>query len=143
MRAPTTAAVFELDTRLGQDSLWIKDLELCQLRLMRDARFFWVLLIPRVLDACEWFELNSDQQLQLHQETMRVAHALKNAAYAQKINIGALGNVVSQLHVHVIARIKDDACWPQPVWGTQMQAPTADLMDQRGAQLLVELQNTL
>jgi len=132
---------FEPDARLANDSLWILDLQLCQLRLMQDKRFFWALLVPRIANAHEWFELSAGEQLLLHQETMQVARALKNAANAQKINIGALGNIVAQLHVHVVARSSSDACWPQPIWGTQMQTPAPELMAKRSAALLEALQN--
>ena len=81
LRTPLT---FEPDARLANDSLWILDLQLCQLRLMQDKRFFWALLIPRIANAHEWFELNEVQQLLLHQETMQVARALKKAARARK-----------------------------------------------------------
>ena len=131
--------VFELDQRLAKDSIWVLDLALSQLRLMQDARFFWALLVPRISHAHEWFALSSSDQLLLHQETMQVGRALKTAAGAEKINIGALGNVIAQLHVHVIARSADDACWPAPVWGTPMQAASANLMQQRSLQLITAM----
>jgi diadenosine tetraphosphate (Ap4A) HIT family hydrolase len=132
--------LFELDQRLANDSLWVLDLALSQLRLMQDARFFWALLVPRIANAHEWFALSPSDQLLLHQETMQVGRALKTAANAEKINIGALGNVVAQLHVHVIARSAADACWPNPVWGTSTQAASDDLMQQRTSKLMAAMQ---
>jgi diadenosine tetraphosphate (Ap4A) HIT family hydrolase len=106
---------------------------------MKDARFFWALLVPRLDDAHEWFTLSPEHQLRLHLETMQVALALKNVARADKINIGALGNVVAQLHVHVLARSQNDACWPGPVWGTAVEAASDALIQSRSAVLLAEL----
>ena len=131
---------FELNSDLANDSLWILDLPLCQVHLMKDSRFFWALLVPRLAAAHEWFTLGLADQQRLHLETMQVARALKKVARADKINIGALGNVVPQLHVHVVARNLGDACWPGPVWGTQMQVPSDALMQSRSAVLLAELE---
>ena len=110
--------LFALHPQLAADSVWIADLPLCQLRLMNDARFTWLLLIPRVADAHEWFELEPAGQLQLHHENMLTATTLKRLLACDKINLACLGNVVAQLHVHVIARRHDDALWPHPVWGS-------------------------
>ncbi len=119
-----------LDPQLAHDSTWLGDLTLSQLRVVHDARFDWLMLVPVRVHGThlvsEWFELNRLDQQQLHQETMAVATALKQCTQAAKINIGALGNVVKQLHVHIIARSPDDACWPGPVWGTPMQRLSAE-----------------
>jgi diadenosine tetraphosphate (Ap4A) HIT family hydrolase len=113
---------FELDPRLEKDAALLGTLPLSQLRLMRDARFAWVVLVPMRANVCEWFDLAPPDQIQLHQEVMAVAQKLKTLSVASKINIGALGNIVRQLHVHIIARHEGDACWPGPVWGTPMHA---------------------
>ncbi len=115
---------FSLDATLAKDSALVCQLALCQLRLIDDARFDWLMLVPRRSAKSEWFELEPVDQQQLHAELMQVASRLRQHSLCKKINIGALGNVVSQLHVHVIARNSDDACWPKPVWGTPMQART-------------------
>ena len=109
---------FDLNPRLEGDSLPVADLPLCAVRLMKDANYPWLLLIPRQADLVELTDLTQPDRLQLMDEIAACADALKAATACDKINIGALGNVVSQLHVHVIARFRSDAAWPNPVWGT-------------------------
>jgi diadenosine tetraphosphate (Ap4A) HIT family hydrolase len=110
-----------LHPQLAKDSVPVCSFALSELRLINDTRFFWLILVPQREAVLEWFELNSADQLTLHQETMRVAAALKANSKCTKINIGAIGNVVRQLHVHLIARNENDACWPRPVWGSVME----------------------
>lgn len=106
-----------LDARLEQDSQWMTSLGLCQLRLMRDSRWPWLILIPQRSGIAELHELTPLDQTMLTFELTMVAKALKDATGCAKLNIGALGNIVSQLHVHVIARSEQDSAWPGPVWG--------------------------
>lgn len=108
---------FELDTRLARDSLSVTDLPLCNVRLMDNKKFPWLVLIPRVGGASEWIDLDRGDQHQLSDEIAVVSHILKALVTPDKLNIGALGNQVPQLHVHVIARYKGDPAWPNPVWG--------------------------
>ena len=108
---------FDLDPRLAQDSDLVARLDLCQLRLSKDARWPWFILIPERPGITETFELTADEQATLSEEVNRIAAALKALTGATKINVGALGNIVRQLHVHVIARHEGDANWPGPVWG--------------------------
>ena len=109
---------FELDTRLAADSVLIADGPLSQIRLMNDARFPWVVLVPRVAGASEWIDLSGDQQRLLLAEINQVSRHLKQKPNVTKLNIGALGNIVRQLHVHLIGRFEGDAAWPGPVWGS-------------------------
>jgi diadenosine tetraphosphate (Ap4A) HIT family hydrolase len=108
---------FELDRRLSADAHDITNLPLCNVRLMDNKKFPWIVLVPRVADAREWIDLSRDQQHQLSDEIAIVSHILNALVTPDKLNIGALGNMVSQLHIHVIARYKTDAAWPTPVWG--------------------------
>ncbi|PYE29469.1 diadenosine tetraphosphate (Ap4A) HIT family hydrolase [Rhizobium sp. PP-CC-3A-592] len=108
---------FDLDPRLARDSDLVAHLDLCQLRLSRDARWPWLILIPERNAISETFELLPKEQAMLSHETNRVAAALKQVTGATKINIGALGNIVRQLHVHIVARTESDANWPGPIWG--------------------------
>ena len=108
---------FALDARLERDSHFIADGPLSQLRLMDDARYAWLILVPRVADADELFDLDGGQQRLLLAEINLVAQALRKTGRCDKINIGALGNIVRQLHVHVLARNEGDDAWPGPVWG--------------------------
>jgi diadenosine tetraphosphate (Ap4A) HIT family hydrolase len=117
---------FALDPRLENDSTSIMITGLCDLRLSRDARWPWLILVPRRADITEIFELTPLDQVLLAFETELVAKALKNITGATKINIGALGNIVRQLHVHVIARFEGDANWPGPVWGFGRAEPYED-----------------
>ncbi|MBZ0332402.1 HIT domain-containing protein [Halomonas sp. ANAO-440] len=113
----------ELDERLVQDSYPVTELPLCQLRLMDDARFPWLVLIPRRRGVSEVFELNEGDQQQLWREATLVGQMLKALTKGDKLNIASLGNVVAQLHVHVVVRRRDDAAWPAPVWGHGEPAP--------------------
>ncbi len=117
---------FELDGRLARDSELLTGLSLSDLRLQNDSRFPWLVLVPRVNGMSEVFDLSPADRQTLHHETLRVAEALKTATGATKINIGALGNIVRQLHVHIIARFEDDAAWPGPVWGFGQATPYGD-----------------
>ena len=109
--------VFELDDRLRTDTVHIADIGLCQLRLMNDRRWRWLILVPQRPGISEPFELAPLDQALLTFETNLVASALRKVAEADKINIAAIGNVVRQLHVHIVARYEGDANWPRPVWG--------------------------
>ncbi len=108
---------FVLAPRLDSDSTSILVIGLCDVRLSKDARWPWLILVPRRAGITEIFELTPLDQVLLTFEIDLVAAALKKITGATKINVGALGNIVRQLHVHVIARSEGDANWPGPVWG--------------------------
>ncbi|MCY1350301.1 HIT domain protein [compost metagenome] len=109
--------MFALDSRLQQDTLPVGDFPLCRLLLMNEARYPWFILVPRREEVSEVFQLDVADQRQLWQETTFLAETLKDSFAADKMNIATLGNVVGQLHMHVIVRRRDDAAWPAPVWG--------------------------
>ena len=109
--------MFSLDPRLQQDTLVVGDFALCRLLLMKDAQFPWFILVPRCEEVSELFQLDSEDQRLLWQETTALAETLKDTFAADKMNIATLGNMVSQLHMHVIVRRREDAAWPAPVWG--------------------------
>lgn len=108
---------FTLDSRLQDDTLAVGQLASCVLLLMNDARYPWCILVPRHEGATEITDLRPGQQALLWQDAALVSSAMKRLFDADKMNVAALGNVVSQLHVHVIARRRDDDVWPAPVWG--------------------------
>jgi len=108
---------FKLDPRLEGDTIKIADLDTCELRLMDDSRWPWLILVPRLEGAVEWHELFTDQRQDIDFEISNVASILKSLTGCQKINIASLGNVVSQLHIHIVARNEGDPNWPAPVWG--------------------------
>jgi diadenosine tetraphosphate (Ap4A) HIT family hydrolase len=108
---------FALDPRLAADTRPVASLALCDVRLMDDARYPWLILVPRRAGLVEIADLPDDEQAVLWQEVNRAAAALRTVAPCDKLNLGALGNIVRQLHVHVVARVEGDAAWPGPVWG--------------------------
>lgn len=110
-------AGWRLHPRLEADTHPVARWALCEVRLMDDARFAWLILVPRIAEAVEIVDLPDAVQQQLAAETARASRALRAVAAPDKLNIGALGNVVRQLHVHVVARSEGDAAWPGPVWG--------------------------
>nr|WP_218646505.1 HIT domain-containing protein [Pseudomonas umsongensis] len=116
-------AVFALDPRLQQDTLPIGDFPLCRLLLSNDSNYPWFILVPRRDDISEIFQLSVADQQQLWQETTSLAELLKDSFDADKLNVAALGNVVSQLHMHVIVRKHEDAAWPAPIWGKHPAKP--------------------
>lgn len=109
---------FAPDPRLAADSIFLADGPLSQLRLVDDRRFRWLVLVPRIRGAEEWIDLSGDHQRLLLAEVNLAGRLLREWAPVHKLNIGALGNIVRQLHVHVLARDEDDAAWPGPAWGT-------------------------
>jgi diadenosine tetraphosphate (Ap4A) HIT family hydrolase len=108
---------FRPDERLVRDSDLLTKIGLCELRLMKDSRWPWLVLVPQRPDVSEVFDLTPLDQTMLTFETVLVSEALKTVTGATKINTGALGNIVRQLHVHIIARNEGDPNWPGPVWG--------------------------
>ena len=114
---------FELDPRLAADTFLVGETPLSQVLLMNDARYLWLILVPRRSDVTEPFELSEADQVQLWRESMRLGEAMKAHFAADKLNIAALGNQVAQLHVHHIARFHTDDAWPGPVWGVGSAVP--------------------
>lgn len=108
---------FRPDERLIRDTDLVTKIGLCELRLMKDSRWPWLVLVPQRPDVSEIFDLTPLDQTMLTFETTVVAEALKAVTGATKINTAAIGNIVRQLHVHVIARSEGDPNWPGPVWG--------------------------
>lgn len=116
-------AVFALDPRLKADTHAVASLSLCDVRLMNDARYAWLLLVPRKAGLVEISDLSDDEQRRLWHDVNRAGAALRATAPCDKLNLGALGNIVRQLHVHVLARCEGDAAWPGPVWGHSAAQP--------------------
>ena len=116
---------WHLHPQLADDTHPLAQFPLCELRLMDDANHPWLVLVPRVDDAVELVDLNSAQQAQLLREISTASRLLQEQFRPHKLNVAALGNLVPQLHVHVIARFTDDIAWPRPVWGTVAARPYA------------------
>lgn len=111
-------AGFRLEARLVADTAWVTEWELCRVLLMDDARFPWLVLVPRRAGLAELDDLAERDRMQLLHEITRAMKTLRAVSPCEKLNIGALGNIVRQLHVHVVARREGDAAWPGPVWGS-------------------------
>lgn len=108
---------FDLDPRLARDTTMIGRLGLCELRLINDCRWPWLILVPQRNDITEFHDLTPLDQTMLIFETCLVSKALKSLTGADKINIGSLGNIVPMFHLHIVARRDGDPNWPGPVWG--------------------------
>ncbi len=109
--------MFELHTRLAEDCFFVGDFSLSRLLLMNDCHYPWFILVPRVADVTEIYQLSASDQAQLAVESAALSETLASLFKADKMNVAALGNVVSQLHIHHIVRYRNDATWPDPVWG--------------------------
>ena len=116
-------AAFTLDPRLDGDTLAIGDLALSSVLLLDDARFPWFVLVPRVAEATEITDLSEEDAQTLMSEIRIATRVMLELAKPDKVNVGALGNVVSQLHVHVVGRFRSDPAWPGPVWGHDTRSP--------------------
>jgi len=118
--------VFVLDTRLQEDTWLIGDFPLCRLLLSNDSNYPWFILVPRREGISELFQLDDHDQQVMWRETTTLANVLKTLFAADKMNVATLGNVVSQMHMHVIARYSSDAAWPAPVWGRHPARPYSE-----------------
>ncbi|MGJ7904549.1 HIT domain-containing protein [Lysobacter sp. 1R34A] len=114
---------WHLHPQLADDTHPVAQFELSELRLMDDANHPWLILVPRVDGAVELIDLDEAQQIALTREIARASRALQAAFKPYKLNVAALGNLVPQLHVHVIARYREDIAWPRPVWGMASAQP--------------------
>jgi diadenosine tetraphosphate (Ap4A) HIT family hydrolase len=114
---------FALDPRLAADTWEVGDLALSRVLLMNDARYPWVILVPRRAGLVELLDLDPAARASLMEEAAAVARVLQAEPGVEKINLGALGNIVRQLHLHVIGRRAGDAAWPGPVWGQGRAEP--------------------
>ncbi len=109
--------MFKLDPILENDTVYLGQFALCQVLLMNDCQYPWLILVPQVADVSEIYQLSKAQRQLLEQESNFVAKTMSQLFNADKMNIAALGNVVAQLHIHHIVRFKTDTAWPAPIWG--------------------------
>jgi diadenosine tetraphosphate (Ap4A) HIT family hydrolase len=131
--------MFELHVQLARDCVVVGDLPLCRVLMMNDSRFPWLILVPRRAEIVEVFQLTALDQRLLWEEVSAVTAAFAAHTRADKMNMGALGNVVPQLHVHVVARFRGDAAWPGPVWGSGSAQPFDDEQLEQRRRELIEL----
>ena len=132
-------STFHLDSRLEADTIPVGDLSLSSVLLLNDARFPWFVLVPRVAGASELTDLSDEQAVQLMREIRIATRVMIALSKPDKVNVGALGNIVTQLHVHVIGRFLSDPAWPGPVWGQG----TRSLYPNHAATALIERAATL
>jgi len=135
---------FELDPSLKNDTHAVGSLETSEVLLMNDSRWLWLILVPRIADATEWHEVFTDQRQDIDLEIAHVASAIKGLTGCTKINIATLGNMVRQLHIHIVVRNEGDANWPGPVWGFGERVPytedgTQQLLQSIGSALDLEI----
>lgn len=126
---------FSLHENLAADCERLGDLALCRVLLMRDHRFPWTILVPRLDALRDLHDLPRQHALPLFDEIEAVSRALVDVFRADKINVAALGNQVPQLHVHVIARYESDIAWPGPVWNAGVAGADLDVIAERAAAL--------
>lgn len=122
---------FQLDPRLGADTFVLGELSLSRLLRFDDQRYPWLILVPRQAACVEFIDLSEVQQVQLAKEIRWVSTVLKQHFPEAKLNVGALGNVVSQLHVHLVMRLPEDPAWPGPVWGHSAAVPCSSAQQQQ------------
>lgn len=115
--------MFELDEHLENDAVRVGDMPLSLVLLMKDSRFPWAILVPRRKGLVEFHDLSPADRRDLTEEAAAVSVALQKLTGATKMNIAALGNVVRQLHIHVVARFEDDDAWPRPIWAIGTPRP--------------------
>ena len=115
--------MIELHPQLKKDSVQLGEFTLCALLLINDSNYPWFILLPNRKNISEIHQLTYQDQQQLFTESMFFCQCLEDIFHPDKLNIAALGNIVPQLHIHHIARFKEDACWPAPVWGSTAAIP--------------------
>ncbi|WP_374299697.1 HIT family protein [Ferrovibrio sp.] len=118
--------MFTLHDQLRRDTLPVCRMKLCLVQLMNDAQYPWLVLIPAVENITEIHELNEKQRKLLINEIAQTQRVLQHCFEPHKLNVGALGNMVPQLHVHVVARFREDPAWPGPIWGKLPARPYED-----------------
>jgi len=119
--------MYELHSQLVKDTIQIGQFELCDVLLMNDDRYPWVILVPRRVNVREIHQLSEAEQQRLLQESSFVSQAMTQLFSAHKMNVAALGNIVEQLHLHHVARFTSDFAWPKPVWGIGDAIPYSDV----------------
>ncbi|GAC17138.1 HIT domain-containing protein [Paraglaciecola arctica] len=131
---------FVLHPQLSMDSALITELDLCSVRLIKDANYPWLILVPSVANISDVIDLSDAHQQILWQESALVSRALKHLFTPDKLNIAALGNMVPQLHLHHIVRYQNDVSWPKPIWG---QVPAKAYSDNQLAERIELIKNKI
>ena len=130
--------MFKLDNRLENDSFFMKEIKNFQIRLMNVQEFFWIVLIPIKPNLIELSDLEVDERNELLNFAIDLGNYIKSDQNFDKVNIGMLGNVVAQLHLHIVLRNKDDPAWPGPVWGWKSTSNLDEETKQIRSKLIVQ-----
>jgi diadenosine tetraphosphate (Ap4A) HIT family hydrolase len=130
--------VFKLDNRLENDSFFMQEIKNFQIRLMNVQEFFWIVLIPIKPNLIELSDLEVYERNELLNFAIDLGNYIKSDQNFDKVNIGMLGNVVSQLHLHIVLRNKDDPAWPGPVWGWKSTSNLDEETKQIRSKLIVQ-----
>lgn len=131
---------FQLDSRLNADSIAIGQFKLCKLLLMNDSQYPWFVLVPMKENKTEIYQLSDRDQTLLWLESRLLSIAIMDIFEGQKLNIAAIGNIVSQLHLHHVVRFEKDACWPKPIWGQlPMKAYQSQKIDEIHQNIIAKL----
>lgn len=130
---------FVLHPQLEKDTFFIGSLDLSNILLMNDSRYPWIILVPRINDVCDITDLSAEYRAEFTEEINRVARLMKQAYQPERMNIAMLGNIVSQLHCHIIARFKEDFAWAKPVWGIGDAIPYTKEQQEKIVPLLQKL----
>lgn len=117
MQSETPKSEFVLHPQLEKDTFFIGSLKVADILLMNDSRYPWIILVPRINDVCDITDLKDEERIQFNEEVNHVASLIKKTYQPERMNIAMLGNIVPQLHCHIIARFKEDFAWAKPVWG--------------------------
>lgn len=117
--------MYTLDPQLQQDTVHLGQFPLCDVLLMNDSQFPWVILVPRRGSTTELYQLSTEERYEQSDESCYVSQRLSDYFKADSMNVAALGNVVPQLHIHHVVRKKEDPCWPKPIWGAIEAKPYA------------------
>lgn len=136
----SSSASFVIHPKLAEDTILLGESRLCEVRLMNDSHWPWVLLVPRLADIREIYQLPKAQQLRLAEESSVLGEDMMKLFAGDKLNVAALGNMVPQLHLHHIVRFEGDPAWPGPVWGRLAPTPHDE---QAIADITARLQPTL
>jgi diadenosine tetraphosphate (Ap4A) HIT family hydrolase len=135
-----TAETFTLHPQLAKDCFELAEFPLCKLLLCNDSAYPWFILVPKVDDITDIYQLDWQQQQQLLNESSLLSELVMQVFIGYKMNVAALGNVVEQLHVHHVVRFKNDASWPKPIWGQQPLTPYTEIeLDELKAKVLPKL----
>ncbi|NBX86173.1 MAG: HIT family protein [Proteobacteria bacterium] len=130
---------FMLHPQLEADTIWVGDLRVCRVLLLNDSRYVWAVLVPMRTGCRDLTDVPELDFAPMMEEVKQVHDFIKNMMKPDKMNVGAIGNMVPQLHIHVLARFKDDPAWPKPVWGHSAAVPYAD----NGAEMVGKLRKML